>query len=98
MTKPTPAQAIIETREATHGDYGDQAATAQIMKDLFRHSRQWDKMQPHHRETLDMIAVKLARIVTGNPEEPDHWLDVAGYATLSYNLATTGKGLGADKT
>jgi hypothetical protein len=34
------------------------------------------------REALDMILHKIARIVNGNPNETDHWHDIAGYATL----------------
>jgi hypothetical protein len=37
------------------------------------------------RESLDMISNKIARIVNGNPSEPDHWIDIAGYATLIAN-------------
>jgi hypothetical protein len=43
-----------------------------------------------HRENLDdsqfkgltMIALKVERILTGDANEPDHWLDIAGYANL----------------
>lgn len=31
-------------------------------------------------EALDMIAVKLSRIVTGDPTYLDNWDDIAGYA------------------
>jgi hypothetical protein len=30
-----------------------------------------------------MIAVKLARILCGDPDFQDHWLDVIGYAKLA---------------
>ena len=29
-----------------------------------------------------MIVHKLARIVNGNPDKVDSWVDIAGYATL----------------
>lgn len=29
-----------------------------------------------------MIAVKIARILVGDCNHPDHWHDIAGYATL----------------
>lgn len=35
-----------------------------------------------HLEALDMICHKIARILAGDPNEPDHWHDIAGYATL----------------
>ena len=37
------------------------------------------------REALEMTAHKTARILTGEPSEPDHWLDKAGYYTLVAN-------------
>ena len=33
-------------------------------------------------EALDMIASKIARVVNGNPNHIDSWIDIAGYATL----------------
>jgi hypothetical protein len=33
-------------------------------------------------EALDGIAVKLARILSGDPYHRDHWLDLAGYIDL----------------
>ena len=29
-----------------------------------------------------MIAVKISRILTGDPSHADNWHDIAGYATL----------------
>ena len=37
---------------------------------------------PDQLMSLDMIAVKISRIVNGNPSHRDSWLDIAGYAML----------------
>jgi hypothetical protein len=37
---------------------------------------------PVHREALDMIALKLSRILSGQANFKDHWDDIAGYAKL----------------
>ena len=34
------------------------------------------------QEAVMMIANKLARVAHGDPTNPDHWADIAGYATL----------------
>ena len=34
-----------------------------------------------HQHALDMIAVKLGRILAGDPNYVDNWRDIAGYAT-----------------
>ena len=40
---------------------------------------------------LDMICVKLGRIVNGNPDYADNWVDIAGYAKLVSDRLRTGK-------
>jgi hypothetical protein len=39
-------------------------------------------MYADQREALDMIAHKIARIINGDPDYADSWVDIAGYATL----------------
>ncbi|CAB4172042.1 hypothetical protein UFOVP1552_8 [uncultured Caudovirales phage] len=34
------------------------------------------------RESVHMIQQKIARILSGDPFEPDHWMDIEGYARL----------------
>jgi hypothetical protein len=77
----TPA-AIITERAKTHGDWNEVARVSNGIKALFRSGASWKDMTPSQQEALDMKAVKQARIVCGNPNEPDHWLDDIGYATL----------------
>jgi len=36
--------------------------------------------------SIMMITHKMARIANGNPDHEDHWLDIAGYATLQSGL------------
>jgi hypothetical protein len=42
----------------------------------------WYTLSPMQRESLHMVANKIARIVVGNPDFKDHWDDIAGYARL----------------
>ena len=73
---------ILKEREKTHGYFGDVAERAQQIKDLYRASDNWQEMSYAQQEALDAIASKLARILSGNVDEVDHWHDIAGYATL----------------
>lgn len=73
----------LAERAKTHGDYADHAHFTQAFKDTFRSGRAWERMTYHQRETLDMIAHKLGRILAGDPGFHDHWHDIAGYATLT---------------
>jgi hypothetical protein len=42
-------------------------------------------------EALDMIAHKIARILNGDPNYADNWIDIAGYATLVANRLEKGE-------
>lgn len=79
--------AILENRSGTHGDFESVSCVAQEIKDAMRDGCNWatDAMSVIHYEALDMIASKMARILCGNPNEQDHWLDIAGYAMLVAN-------------
>lgn len=73
---------VIAEREKTHGPYKDKAQWAQNMKRAMRCPDGWDNLTPYQRESLDMIASKIARALYGDAMEVDHWRDIAGYAQL----------------
>lgn len=92
MTK-SQVETILTSRAVTHGSYDDNARISQALKDFFRVERglRLDRGQQDlpadQCETLDMIAQKICRIFSGNNNEPDHFDDIAGYATLSADRA-----------
>jgi hypothetical protein len=72
---------ILNEREKTHGSFTDVARVAQRLKDEI-----WSSSIPDiHQEALDLICTKMARIVSGDHNEPDHWLDIIGYSQLVLN-------------
>lgn len=81
----TDIAATLSQRANTHGDYSDHARVTQEIKRALKSGPSWAKCFDHERETLEMIAHKLGRIVSGDPHFHDHWHDIAGYATLSAN-------------
>lgn len=76
---------LLEDRAKTHGSFEDVATTAQHLKRLFSSYFNVKVMPNTQREALAMIATKLARILNGDSNDPDHWIDIAGYATLVAN-------------
>ena len=74
------ADEIISTRALTHGRFIDTATIAQNLKAAA--SNPVYRLEPNQREALDMIFVKMARILSGDPSNADHWDDIAGYAQL----------------
>ncbi|MCK5445483.1 MAG: hypothetical protein KAI73_07665 [Rhodospirillaceae bacterium] len=77
---------LLTERSKTHGDFKDTARAAQRMKEFFKENEFTDPDLSYvQAEALDMICTKLARIVSGNPDEIDTWVDIAGYAQLVVN-------------
>lgn len=77
----TDIQSTLKQRGTNYGEFADTAAAAQEIKNIFA-AYDYQSRQSHHNEALDMIATKLARIITGDPDYSDNWHDIAGYATL----------------
>lgn len=73
---------LTDERKATHGDWKQQSRCANELKGVMRGIGNWNDLWPAQQEALDMIATKMSRILSGNPNEPDHWDDIAGYAYL----------------
>jgi hypothetical protein len=76
---------IVDKREHTHGDYRRTARTAQAIKAVLESGDMWkfdEGFSDLARESLHLIATKMARIVEGDWSEPDHWRDISGYAEL----------------
>ena len=74
---------LLEERKKTHGDFKVNAAVCQDLKKILHRNVLIGYIE---KEALDNIAQKLARIVAGNPQEPDHWRDICGYSQLVLNF------------
>lgn len=79
---------ILNTRGKTHGDFSDQARISQNIKLMMRDSNNWEALSDCAKETLEMHAHKIARILAGDPDFRDHWDDIAGYAKLVADRCT----------
>lgn len=78
-------QDTLKERRNTHGPFSENARVSQALKTMMRNSTAWPEMTELQHEALDMIALKLSRIITGDPTHIDAWHDLAGYATLAEN-------------
>lgn len=82
MTTRNDPKELTAERGKTHGDWFHQAELANRIKGIMRDGDKWSELPPFRKESLDMIATKISRILTGNHNEPDHWDDISGYAFL----------------
>lgn len=78
----TDTETLLASRATTHGDFADHAQIAQNLKKEMAKWDNWHKLNPCQKESLEMIAHKIGRILAGNPNFADHWDDIAGYAKL----------------
>ncbi len=72
---------ILNERGERYGTFQQQAAISQSLKRVMFAAER--KLEDDQTEALEMIANKIARILNGDPDYVDSWLDIAGYATLA---------------
>jgi hypothetical protein len=80
----TSVDAILDSRAKDYGKFIEGAEIMQMLKRLV-HNYIEQRQTPlafDQREAIDMIIHKMGRIINGNPDKVDHWVDIAGYATL----------------
>ncbi len=63
----------------------EDAAICQQLKEVMFREPGWARLLPDQRQALEMIQVKVARILNGDPNWEDSWQDISGYATLVLN-------------
>lgn len=75
---------LLNERQKTHGSYAANCHISRQIKYIVReYYTHHNALNDIHAEALDMIAVKIGRILSGNANHKDHWDDIAGYATLA---------------
>jgi hypothetical protein len=74
--------AILAQRGSHYGPFTKHASVTQDIKRILFDCRHRESLAADQAEALDMIAHKLGRIVNGDPDYADSWVDIAGYAKL----------------
>lgn len=75
----------LAERQTQYGCYEDVAQVTQQILAALRIGN-YEKLPAPMKESLHMIASKMARIVNGDPEYFDNWHDIGGYAKLIEKL------------
>ena len=81
----TNVNEMLAGREARYGSFQGHARISQDLKAVMHERSGWDGLQADQREALEMIQHKIARILNGDPNYADNWVDIAGYAALVAN-------------
>ena len=76
--------AILDDRAQDYGKFIQGAEIMQMLKRIVHNyiEARGTKLAFDQREAIDMIIHKLGRIINGNPDKVDTWVDIAGYAKL----------------
>lgn len=80
----------LDERGSRYGDFTDHADIAQRLQDAMRevpglyagNSPNWMRLSAIQKQALTVIADKIARILSGDPNYADNWHDIQGYAKL----------------
>lgn len=75
---------VLDARAEQYGSFMQSSDTTVRIKGIMHNAvaRNELHLYPDQLQALDMIATKISRIVNGDPNHTDSWIDIAGYATL----------------
>lgn len=73
---------VLNQRQTTYGSFTKNAEVSQMLKYFMAQGTNYKQMPMAHREALEMIVHKIARIVNGDPNYIDNWIDICGYSQL----------------
>ena len=73
---------ILEERGSRYGSFETHAAITQSLKIVMLQTPQWRNLNASQKESLEMVAHKIGRILNGDPNYLDSWVDIVGYTQL----------------
>ena len=76
---------MLKGREGRYGSFEVHAKIAQGLKAVMHERSGWDALAQDQKEALEMIQHKIARILNGDPNYLDNWVDLVGYSQLVVN-------------
>jgi hypothetical protein len=78
----TDIETTLEQRGDRYGKFTDHARITQNIKRAMQDSPNWTRLRDEQKETLEMLAHKIGRILNGDPNYHDSWHDIIGYTKL----------------
>ena len=82
MSEKGTLAATLEQRGQRYGKFTSHAAVTQQLKRVMYVHPGWERLADDQKESLEMVAHKIGRILNGDPNYDDSWVDIAGYTTL----------------
>jgi len=74
----------LKDRGSKYGDFKEHAEITQTLKRIIQVelSKRDKTLSDDQIEAIEMIFHKIGRIINGDPNYSDSWIDIAGYAKL----------------
>jgi hypothetical protein len=91
MSEATNLEQTLTERGNRYGAFDTHANITQALKQTMIDHRTWGGLAPDQKEALEMIVHKIGRILNGDPNYDDSWIDIAGYAKLVADRLTSGR-------
>lgn len=78
----TDISATLKERGNRYGDFDEHSRITQNLKAAMADSPNWADLPFNMKESLEMVAHKIGRILNGDPFFHDSWHDINGYVKL----------------
>lgn len=75
-------EVTLAERGTRYGNFDSHASITQDLKTIMQTTPNWRKLTPAMKESLEMVAHKIGRILNGDPFYQDSWVDIEGYIHL----------------
>jgi Domain of unknown function (DUF6378) len=75
-------EAVLTERGARYGKFTEHAKVTQDLKSVMHKHSGWSRLADDQKESLEMVMHKIGRILNGDPNYDDSWVDIAGYTKL----------------
>lgn len=79
---PDDISTTLKQRGSRYGDFAEHARITQNIKRAMQDSPNWTTLSDDKKESLELMAHKIGRVLNGDPEYHDSWHDIVGYAKL----------------
>lgn len=70
---------VLKARGNKHGDFIEMSNQIKRFDGATR-GMNYEKLPAYQQHAIDLIIVKMGRILVGDNNYDDHWRDIAGYA------------------
>lgn len=75
-------QETLKERDKRYGEFKTHAKITQLLKGVVEQEQGYSRLSNSQREAINMIFHKIGRIINGDPNYIDSWVDVCGYSQL----------------